>query len=466
MTSKKPLCMRPKEEIPKAKTTGLLKNTRQLRSQNKKLIEQNKKLELKLRKSELAIKELTYNLGRFSSEMDEEMETAKKIQEGLMPKILPDMINIKSAAVYIPASKVGGDLYDIFNTPSQKTAVLIFDVSGHGVPAALVGAMAKMLFSHFIEITESPAEVFRLVNKQMCNLICSEQYLTAFLGIIDPVRNVMTYSRAGHVPPLVYHKRTGQISKLDSRGFFIGHSALLNIVEYWETTINLEPEDRILFYTDGITECANNQGKLYGNERLKTVYRNICALKGLNDVLNFIISDQDEFRNGTPLRDDFTLLCIELGNSQSLLADSGFICEDQPEIRIVYTYADIDKTSAAILKSMDMAGYNDKCIKQFKICIYEMLANALLHGNRNNPSKRVVVFYKTTPVSVTISVMDEGKGFDYNSIPNPILPENRMKENGRGLFLIRHYSDEVSFNQVGNRITIRKYHEGDHYGNF
>jgi sigma-B regulation protein RsbU (phosphoserine phosphatase) len=291
--------------------TNLLFQIRQLRLQNKVLLKKNCSLEKDLRQQKFQIKQLTQNLSRINTEINEEMEIAKRILEGLMSKTLPEMANLDSAAVYIPTNKVGGDLYDILGTSSQKIAILIFDVSGHGIPAALVGAMSKMLFAHFIEKTESPAEVFRLINKKFCSLIKTEQYLTAFLGIFDPVKNTLTYSRAGHVPPLVYRKKEQKVISLDFRGFFIGHSALENLAEYWEQTINLEPGDKILFYTDGLTEGRNSSGALYGNERLRTVYSK-CAEKNLHDVLESIVSDQANFRNGMPLRDDFTLLCIEL----------------------------------------------------------------------------------------------------------------------------------------------------------
>lgn len=444
----------------RAKIARLLFQIRQLRLQNRVLLKKNSSLEKDLRQQKFQVKHLARNLMRINSEINEEMETAKKIQEGLMPTTLPEMINLDSAVVYIPASKVGGDLYDIMVTPSQKTAVLIFDVSGHGIPAALVGAMAKMLFAHFIEKTESPAEVFRLINKQICSFVKTEQYLTAFLGFIDPVKNIMTYSRAGHVPPLVYRKKEQKIISLDSRGFFIGHSALENLAEYWEQTINLEPGDKILFYTDGLTEGRNHSGALYGNERLRVVYSS-CAGKNLNDVLENIVSDQTNFRNGMPLRDDFTLLCIEFGNTESLLEDSGFTREEQPDIRALNSYTEIEKTCDVILKEMDRKGFSDKSIKQFKFCIYEMITNALIHGNRGDPSRRVVIFYKVTLFAATISVLDEGQGFNYNDIPNPLLPENRLKDHGRGLFLIHHYMDEVSFNERGNRITGRKYCRGE-----
>jgi sigma-B regulation protein RsbU (phosphoserine phosphatase) len=184
------------------KRSRLLELYRNSRWELKKQGEKIRELQRTADSQDVLLKEASYNLSRIHSEMEDELETAKRIQEGLIPHDFPELINVKSAAVYIPTGKVGGDLYDIIITPHQKIAVLIFDVSGHGIPAAMIGAMAKMLFMHNIEKTESPAEVFREVNKQLCKFIKTEQYLTAFLGIIDPIVNSMVYSRAGHVPRL------------------------------------------------------------------------------------------------------------------------------------------------------------------------------------------------------------------------------------------------------------------------
>jgi serine phosphatase RsbU (regulator of sigma subunit)/anti-sigma regulatory factor (Ser/Thr protein kinase) len=429
------------------------------RSKYSDLFESKKELEKLLEGRSHALVEATYKLGRIHSELEDEMETAKRIQEGLMPKELPETVNLRAHAIYIPAGKVGGDLYDIIITPRQKIAILIFDVSGHGIPAALIGAMAKMLFANYIEKTESPAEVFREVNKQLCHFIKTEQYLTAFLGFIDPIKNTMTYSRAGHVPPLVYSSKSSTIEKLDSKGFFIGHSALLSMAEYWDQQVQLAPDDKILFYTDGLTEGCSEDGKLYGSERLKNVLKRSGSL-AIHDLLDKVVEDQSNFRHGTPLRDDFTLLCVEIQDSEYLLADSGFVREDEPNILLVYVLNDIEKVCAIILKEMDKCGYGDKTIKQFKICIFEMLTNAITHGNKNNISKKVVIFYKITPVSAAMSVIDEGSGFDFENVPNPLSPENRMKDHGRGIFLMRHYFDEVLFNSKGNRVLGRKYHGG------
>ncbi len=403
-----------------------------------------------------ALKEAQFHLGRLNSEIGEELETAQRIQEGLLPKELPEMVNLQSAALYIPAGKVGGDLYDIITTQRQKIAILIYDVSGHGIPAALIGAMAKMLFAHYIEKTDSPADVFYYVNKELCRFIQTEQYLTAFLGVIDPVNNVMTYSRAGHVPPLVFHAGDRTVTKLDSKGFFIGHSALLSIAEYSNETVCLKPDDKLLFYTDGLTEGHNGKGALYGGERLKKTFID-CGNGDVRSVIDAVVKNQMAFREGTPLRDDFTLLCIQVGDSDRLLADSGFSRDEEPSILVATRLLEIDSICSVILREMDRHGFTDQSIKQFKICVFEMLTNAILHGNRGDPRKKALVFYKVTHTEVTISVVDEGKGFDYNGVPDPLLPENRTRDHGRGLFLIRHYLDDVVFNAAGNRIRGRKF---------
>jgi serine phosphatase RsbU (regulator of sigma subunit)/anti-sigma regulatory factor (Ser/Thr protein kinase) len=437
------------------KRLRLLDSYRSNRWELKKQNEKIRELQRTVDSQDVLLKEASYNLSRIHSEMEDELETAKRIQEGLIPHDFPELINVKSAAVYIPTGKVGGDLYDIIITPHQKIGVLIFDVSGHGIPAAMIGAMAKMLFMHYIEKTDSPAEVFREVNKQLCRFIKTEQYLTAFLGIIDPVVNSMVYSRAGHVPPIVYNSVNGSITKLDSKGFFIGHSALLNLAEYWDQTVQLSPGDKILFYTDGLTEGCSTDGKLYGSERLKEIFLKNGNMD-LQQLLDFIVMDQTQFRSGAPLRDDFTLLITEVGNSDFLLADSGFTREDGPHILLVYGFNDIERVCSVILREMDKNGFADKKIKQFKICIFEMLTNAIMHGNNGDTSKRVTVFYSVNTFSSTISVIDEGEGFDYNNLPDPLSPENIMKDHGRGVFLIRNYLDYVEYNQRGNRVLGRK----------
>lgn len=386
-------------------------------------------------------------------EIAEELEMAKSIQAGLLPHQLPEIINMKSSAIYMPTGKVGGDLYDILITPTQKIALLIFDVSGHGVPAAMIAAMAKMLFAHYIEKFESPAQIFAAVNKELCHFVRTDHYLTAFLGILEPITCTLTFARAGHVRPLVYHAVTGEVSTLDTKGSFIGHSAIAELAKYNEQKTRLEPGDKVLFYSDGLTEAIDSDLEMYGASRLLQIVTKSGNLQ-LDDFIYAIVEDQTSFREETPLRDDFTLLAIEIGTPDNLLRESGFTKADEPGVLILNTTEQIDKICAVILKEMDKSGFSDVIIKRFKVCLFEILANALEHGHNNDPAKKVMVLYKITADKLMLSAIDEGNGFDHKLIINPLSPENITKERGRGLYIIRKYTNEVEFNEKGNRIKV------------
>ncbi len=398
-------------------------------------------------------------LDKAQAAVSEELEIARSVQSGLLPKELPEIINVKTSSIYMPTDKVGGDLYDIFVTPSQKVAILIFDVSGHGVPAALIAATAKMLFAHYIEKLESPSVVFSEVNKQLCQFIQTDHYLTAFLGILDPIRNTMVYSRAGHVKPIVFRSESGSAEFLEGRGFFIGHAALLDIAEYSEQMVSLAPGDKVLFYTDGLTEGSNYQNQFYGSKRLMNAVRQYGALEP-DAFLHELLREQTAFCGGHKLRDDFTMLCIKTESAEWLLKESGFSADAAPSVLRASAYADIDGVCSVLLRAMDNSGFSDNDIKRTKVCIFEMLVNAIEHGNQRDPQKRVVILYSIYPEKAMISVIDEGEGFDHTTLPNPLSPENILKDHGRGLFIIHQYMDEVRFNAVGNRILTIKYPGG------
>ena len=399
-------------------------------------------------------------LQKVKAEIHEELEMAKSVQDSLMPKKLPAFTNIAVSSIYIPATMVGGDFFDIINTQTRKIAILIYDVSGHGVAAALIGATAKMLFAHYIETMESPARIFKEVNSKLCSFLKTEHYLTAFLGIMDPIQSKMVYSRAGHVKPIVYHAAKKETTTLDVRGFFIGHSALADIAEYKEETVYFDPHDKVLFYTDGLTEGCNRKNEFYGRERLTEKIRS-CGHLPPGDFLDEILEDQVKFREDMELRDDFTMLCIQIKDSEYIMRESGFTKDDAPNTIIIYKPEEIDYVCSIILKAMDQCGFTDKEIKRVRVSIVEMIINSMVHGNKNNHERKVILFYKVVQEKVTISVVDEGDGFDYNNLNNPLNPENLLKESGRGIFIITNFMDEVHFNNKGNRILVVKYHGGD-----
>lgn len=418
-------------------------------------VEREKLAEFNARLNDL-VKVKTKELQKAHAELDKELEIAGTVQSGLMPTELPDLLSMRIASAYIPAGKVGGDLYDIILTKDRKVAVVIFDVSGHGVPSALIGAMAKMLFAHHIEKGSTPAEIFTAVNSRLCGYVHTGHYLTAFLGIIDPSNNTMVYSLAGHVRPIVHNPQSGNTRFLKGNGIFVGHPALESLAKYEDNNVAFGRHDKLLLYTDGITEAMNDTGELYGSNRLSEAVEKNGGLD-TEEFVSAIVSDSKAFRKGAALSDDFTLLCIEFGFSDEILHESGFTKTDLPAILTCSSDGEIEGVCSVILREMDLHGYPTQYFFRAHLCVHEILSNAVRHGNKSDKSKKTTVLYKVDLDKFSVSVIDEGDGFDTANLPDPLTPENIQKDYGRGLFIVHQYMDEVSFNEKGNRIRITKY---------
>lgn len=411
--------------------------------------------EFNVRLNEL-VDEKTHKLKRVYAELSKELEIARTVQDGLLPKELPNIVSMDISTAYIPTGKVGGDLYDILITKDRKIALLIFDVSGHGVPAALIAAMAKMLFTYYLEKGGTPAQIFSEINMRLCKYIQTGHYITAFLGIIDPSSNTMTYSRAGHVLPIIYRNKTKEISYLHADSIFIGHPSLVDIAKYNEESIDLEWQDKLLLYTDGITESINPDGEMYSLKHLNEIVRK-SGDADPDTFIKKIVEDNKRFRKGFEIEDDFTLLCIQFGCKDEILKISGFTKEDSPRVVSINSHNEIEGICSIILRELDKKGYPPHHFFQAHLCIHEMISNAIRHGNRYDPDKKVIVLHKVTLEGFSISVIDEGEGFDHKNLPDPLTEENLIKDHGRGLFIVKNYMDEVTFNKKGNRIKATKY---------
>ena len=129
-------------------------------------------------------------------------------------------------------------------------------------------------------------------------------------------------------------------------------------------------------------------------------------------------------------------------------------------LQYISYFEEMDKAAASILSSMDSLGYPDESIRKMKIILTELFANAIYHGNKGDHSKKVTIGHIINKKKILVSIMDEGDGFDPAGIPDPTLPENLVKDCGRGLYIVHTYVDKVEFNAKGNRVTVIKYHSG------
>ncbi len=236
-----------------------------------------------------------------------ELEAAKKIQQYIIPDDF-NFINYPSiSGIYRPIEDIGGDFFDCYKIDENRTAFLIADVTGHGIPAALTMTMSKMLFSIYAEKFPNTASLLTEINLQLRGTLLDMQYITAFYLIYDKASNSLTYSNAGHTRPLYYKSSKNQIIALDSFGWFIGIS---DKTEYEEKKITVGDGDRLCLYTDGITEAKNRDGEDFGEIRLARFIKDNHDLRG-KDFCNSLLESVNKYTEGAKINDDIAFLNIE-----------------------------------------------------------------------------------------------------------------------------------------------------------
>ncbi len=255
----------------------------------------------------LAIQNERLNLEKLERErMDREFQLAREIQQTFLPSYMPKLDGYEVQAEWRTARTVGGDFYDIFRVDDKKFALVIADVSDHGLPAALYMTVTRTLVRANARTTASPGALLEQVNNLLVADAQNGMFVTAVFALADLETGQITYANAGHNQPLLLHHETGAAEKLHKGGMAM---AVLEDNKYVDNTITLQPGDTLLLYTDGVTEQFSPEGEMFGEERLiEMVEENLGeSVQELHDSLNKAIFD---FREGEPASDDVTMLSI------------------------------------------------------------------------------------------------------------------------------------------------------------
>ena len=239
-----------------------------------------------------------------------ELALATRIQADMLPNIFPAFPERPEFDIYAtmtPAKEVGGDFYDFFLIDDTHLGLVMADVSGKGVPAALFMMVSKILVQNYAMAGRSPSEVLQAVNRQICSNNREEMFVTVWFGILDTTTGKITAANAGHEYPVVM--QTGSEFELikDSHGFVIGG---MEGIHYREYELTLEPGAKLFLYTDGVPEAANVQNEMFGTERmLAAMNRNPAASPEM--ILNQVRDEVDAFTKDAEQFDDLTMLCLE-----------------------------------------------------------------------------------------------------------------------------------------------------------
>jgi len=239
--------------------------------------------------------------------LQQELEIARELQVSILPSALPPRDDLAVAGLMRAAKEVGGDFYDFFLLDDGRLAIVMADVSGKGVPAALFMIMTRTLLKATSFFAPEPAECIRRLNNLLAEENEQMMFVTLFYGILDPKSGRLDYVNAGHNPPYVRHL-DGSVAPLERAGDMA--IAVMEGFDFTQLSTQLAPGELLLLYTDGVTEAFNPEEQAFGEERLEAALTSIPRGLPIPTVLQTVTGAVDAFAGSAPQSDDLTLLAL------------------------------------------------------------------------------------------------------------------------------------------------------------
>ena len=375
--------------------------------------------------------------------MESEMNNAREIQMGLLPDEFSFGEGVDLFASSLPAKNVGGDFYDCFMVDSHHIAIVIADVSGKGMPAALFMATTKMCIRDYVSMGLETAEVFTRVNSSVCENNKKGMFVTAWLGILDLSTGALDFVNAGHNPPLVQ----------GPDGLFKFLPMKKNIVlgafgsyVYKGEKITITPGDMIVLYTDGVTESRTAEAELFGESRLAQLLNKMenrssaAVVKTINDGVKIFAGECEQY-------DDITVLALSFRGLKERMLCKTFSAQLE-EYPVAKEF---------VGKTLEEFGAEEEMIHRFFVATDELFTNVAKYAYPNRDGG-VEIRVARTETKLSVTFIDSGIAF------NPLIKkkESALAENGEqrigglGITIVRRMMDEVTYSYVEkkNIVTI------------
>lgn len=393
---------------------------------------------------------LKHYIAEASARIDAELECAKDIQASVLPNVFPAFPKRKDFDIYAsmnPAKEVGGDFYDFYMTGEDKINLLIADVSGKGIPAAMFMMRAKTELKRLTEGSNTLNDVFALGDNALCEGNDAGMFVTAWQCGIDLTTGVLRYVNAGHNPPLIRHK-DGKFEYLRTKPGFV--LAGMEGVHYKVNEVQLYPGDIIFLYTDGVTEATNADTELFGESRLYDAINSV-EFESAQQLCKFIKSEVDTFVGEAPQFDDITMLAFKYNG--------------QPEIPQISfekaSLSDIPVVTEFIEQELEKLDFPMKSTIQISVAIDEIFSNIVRYAYPGEGGPVAVKFIsKEEPNRVYIRFEDEGIPYNplTNQDPDVTLSAEERSIGGLGIFMVKKTMDSVKYKYENgkNILTIKK----------
>ncbi|MBF0287571.1 MAG: SpoIIE family protein phosphatase [SAR324 cluster bacterium] len=268
-------------------------------------------LELKFSKEQL--QESYQVIKEQQDQMEEELEQARQMQKAILPDSLPQIPGAELTTKFVPVEHVGGDIYHVFEIGQGKYGLMIADVTGHGIPAALISFMVSGLFKDIPKNGQSTSETITLLNQALVEQIPESKFVTMFYGIYDSVEQTLLFSNAGHPPGLVIRQHSGDVFEHHNGGSILG--IFSNKQRYFEETkFQLQPGDKLFLYTDALIDVLSLQSRIKGiprSEQLAAYVKSQSHLP-IGELMEQVFHYGLSHTEGNRFDDDCTMIGLEI----------------------------------------------------------------------------------------------------------------------------------------------------------
>ena len=403
---------------------------------------------------ESEINDYVENLTQVTAEKERistELSLATRIQAGMLPNIFPafpDREEFDIYAVMDPAREVGGDFYDFFLIDDDHLCLIMADVSGKGVPAALFMMASKIILENNAMMGKSPAKILTDTNNAICPSNHEEMFVTVWLGILELSTGRLTASNAGHEYPAVMHAG-GRFELLkDRHGFVIGG---IEGSPYHDYELQLEPGARVFLYTDGVAEAMREDKEMFGTERMLEVLNRDTAATP-EQMLRRMREAVDDFAEGAEQFDDLTMLCVHYLGPMPGGEDT------VKELTMEATVENIPKVTAFVDAELEALDCPVKAQMQIDVAIDELFSNIAYYAYHPDTGPATVrVEVEEDPMAVVITFIDHGTPYDplTAETPDVTLPAEERPTGGLGIFLVRKTMDDVSYEYKDGRNILK-----------
>jgi serine phosphatase RsbU (regulator of sigma subunit)/CHASE1-domain containing sensor protein/anti-sigma regulatory factor (Ser/Thr protein kinase) len=419
----------------------------------------SKELEASNQDLEVANKELE----NYYHSAEQELRMARRIQHALLPKDLPELESWQIAYHYQPAREVGGDFYDFLRFEDGQVGMVIGDVSGKGMAAALVMANTQSVLRAVARRRGiTPGQVLEEANELMCAYIPPNTFVTCFYGVLEPKSGRLVYANAGHDLPYL-RRRNDDTEEIRARGMPLG---LMPGMLYEEGEAVLAVGDDLLLYSDGLVEAHDPKGEMFGFPRLQGL---IEAHRSTDSSLNnFLLSELIRFTGKNwDQEDDITLVSLERSKVSVSVRETPLrsdVAGDNRNRRILADFAlpsergNERRAMEEVARTVSGLGLPEKSLERLKTAVAEATMNAMEHGNNYNPDVPVKIQVWLLEERLLVRIIDRGSApLPSSTKEAPDLEtklESMQTPRGWGLFLIQNMVDEIRVSANPDHHTI------------